>query len=89
MHTQPNRDYVAADRTLQQALMAHLLVNYPTQFSADELTRDLGQPNPRNAAPALEDAITALAAAGVIHRNGDLLVATWTAKYIDDLNEGR
>jgi hypothetical protein len=88
MHTQPNRDLIAEDRSLQQALIAHLLSNYPAQFSPDELKRDLGQPNPDTAAVHVDDAITALVAAGLMHRNGDLVVASWAAKYFDDLIEG-
>lgn len=88
MHTQPNRDLIAEDRSLQQALMAHLLTNYPAQFSPDELKRDLGQPDPETAAVRVDDAITALVAAGLMHRNGDLVVASWAAKYFDDLAEG-
>ena len=88
MHTQPNRDLIAEDRSLQQALIAHLLSNYPAQYSPDELKRDLGQPNPDAAAVRVDDAITALVAAGLMHRNGALVVASWAAKYFDDLIEG-
>lgn len=88
MHHHPNRDLIATDRSLQQALMGHLLTHYPAQFSAEELKRDLGQPEPRAAAVGIEDAITALVGAGLMHRNGDLVVASWAAKYFDDLNEG-
>jgi len=88
MHTQPNRDLIAEDRSIQQALITHLLFHYPVQFSTDELKRDFGQPDPDKAAIHVEDAITALVAAGLMNRNGEFVVASWAAKYFDDLNGG-
>jgi len=74
------------DARTEAAVMRQLLALHPVQLGFDELLRELGIDVARfEQRDAVERAVRELAAAGLLHRNGKLIVPTRAALRLDQL----
>jgi hypothetical protein len=77
------------DATFEAAVLQQLLALHPTQITFGELLRvmtvDSGDFAQRD---ALERAVRDLAASGLLHRNGDVVLPSRAALHFDELLEG-
>jgi hypothetical protein len=80
------RNPVEEDVATEAAVLQQLLFLHPAQLSFDELLRELtGDADDFAERDAVERAVHDLAAAGLLHRNGKLLVPTRAALRCDEL----
>lgn len=74
------------DTTIEAAVLRQLLALHPVQLTAAELAREIGGEPPDFAqADAVERAVRELAAAGLAHRNGDVVIPSRAAIRLDEL----
>jgi hypothetical protein len=74
------------DAATETAVLQQLLFLHPVQLSFDELLRELtGDESDFAERDAVERAVHDLAAVGLLHRNGKLLVPTRAALRCDEL----
>jgi hypothetical protein len=77
------------DAVVEAAVLAQLLFLQPAQLSFDELLRELaGDEDDFGEHDAVERAVRDLAAAGLLHRNGELLALSRAALRFDELLGG-
>jgi hypothetical protein len=71
---------------LQSAVLTIILDAHPAQRSEDELIRELtAEPREVSKRDAVENAIRELVGAGLAHRNGCFVFATYAAVRFDEL----
>jgi hypothetical protein len=74
------------DAAVEAALLMQLLALHPTQVTIGELMREIGAGSEDFARrDAAERAVRDLAAAGLLHRNDDLVVPSRAALRFDEL----
>ena len=78
--TPPAGDEPPAQDILEHGLLHEVLARHPAQLTFDELVRALGEER-----FLVEDAVTALVGAGLLHRHGDFIVASRAAVRFDEL----
>ncbi len=78
------------DAVVEAAVLQQLLFLHPAQLTFDELLRELagGRGGLRRQRDAVERAVRDLAAAGLLHRNGELLAPSRAARRFDELLGG-
>jgi len=80
----------ADDAAIEAAVLRQLLALYPVQMTVDELVRELGEGTENGGAEfalrdAVERAVRELGAAGLLHRNGEVVVPSRAALRFDEL----
>jgi hypothetical protein len=76
----------AQDVTIEAAVLRQLLALHPIQLTVGELTREIGGEAAGFAqADAVERAVHELAAAGLVHGNGDVVIPSRAALRLDEL----
>jgi hypothetical protein len=76
----------AQDITIEAAVLRQLLALHPVQLTAGEIAREIGgEPADFAQADAVERAVRELAAAGLAHRNGDVVIPSRAALRLDEL----
>lgn len=76
----------AHDAIVEAAVLRQLLALHPIQLTVDELAREIGDATEDFAqTDAIERAVRELAAAGLVHRNGDVVMPSRAALHFDDL----
>jgi len=80
----PARD----DTALEAAVLSQLLALHPVQLTLAELIREVaGEPAGFERSDAVERAVRQLTAAGLAHRNGDVVLPSRAALRIEELFE--
>ncbi len=80
------RSPVVQDATIEAAVMRQLLALYPVQMTVDELAREIGGQTADFAqTDAVERAVNELTAAGLTHRNGEVVIPSRAALRLDEL----
>lgn len=80
------RDPQAEDTVLEAAVLRQLLALYPVQLTLAELVREISGENGDFALKdAVERAVRELAAAGLAHRNGEVILPSRAALRLDEL----
>jgi hypothetical protein len=81
-----NRGPSGQDTTIEAAVMRQLLALYPVQLTVEELAREIGGESADFAqTDAVERAVRELVAAGLAHRNGDVVIPSRAALRLDEL----
>jgi len=76
------------DATIEAAVLRQILALHPTQLTAAELRREIaGEDAGFAQRDAVERAVRQLAAAGLVHREGDAIRASRSALRLDELLE--
>jgi hypothetical protein len=81
----------ADDATIEAAVLRQLLALYPVQMTVDELVRELADEETEAGGAdfalrdAVERAVRELGAAGLLHRNGEVVVPSRAALRFDEL----
>lgn len=79
-------DPIREDAALEAAVLRQLLALHPVQLTAAEIVRELaGDPEDFALADAVERAVRDLAAAGLVHRNGEVVIPSRAALRFDEL----
>jgi hypothetical protein len=74
------------DTTIEAAVLRQLLALHPIQLTVGELVREIGgQAGDFAQADAVRRAVGELAAAGLVHRNGDVVIPSRAALHLDEL----
>jgi hypothetical protein len=74
------RKPIEEDETIEAAVLRQLLALHPVQLTLAELVREVaGEPEDFAARDAVERAVRDLAAAGLAHRSGDLVLPSRAA----------
>jgi hypothetical protein len=74
------------DTTVEAAVLRQLLALYPVQLTVDELVREIGGETRDFALEdAVERAVRDLAATGLAHRSGDVVLPSRAALRLDEL----
>lgn len=74
------------DDATEAAVLCHLLALHPIQLSLSELSREItGGPGDFAQRDAIERAVRNLAAGGLLHRSGELLLPSRAALRADEL----
>jgi len=74
------------DAAVEAALLRQLLALHPSQITFGELLREIGAgPEDFAERDAVERAVRDLTAAGLLHRNGDLVLPSRAALRFDEL----
>jgi hypothetical protein len=74
------------DATLQAVVLRQLLALHPIQLTVGELVREIaGEPKDFRLTDAVERAVRDLAAAGLAHRSGDVVLPSRAALRFDEL----
>lgn len=77
------------DDAIEAAVLRHLLSLHPAQIVFDELLREIaGDPEDFAERDAIERAVRDLAAAGLLHRNGEVVLPSRAALRFDELLGG-
>lgn len=77
---------VRDDTTLEAAVLSQLLALHPIQLTLAELVREVaGEAAGFEQCDAVERAVRQLTAAGLAHRNGDVVLASRAALRMDEL----
>jgi hypothetical protein len=77
------------DAATEAAVLQHLLALHPIQLSLAELSREIaGGPGDFAQRDAVERAVRNLAASGLLHRSGELLLPSRAALRADELLAG-
>jgi predicted transcriptional regulator len=80
------RSPIVQDTTVEAAVLRQLLALHPVQLTVDELSREVGgEAEDFAQADAVERAIRELAAVGLAHRNGDVVIPSRAALRLDEL----
>jgi len=80
------RDPAADDEAIEAAVLRQLLALYPVQLTIKELKREIaGEENDFALVDAVERAVRELAAAGLVHRNGEVVLPSRAALRLDEL----
>lgn len=80
------RKPAAEDKAIEAAVLRQLLALYPVQFTLKELDREIaGEESDFALKDAVERAVRELAAAGLVHRNGDVVLPSRAALRLDEL----
>jgi hypothetical protein len=81
-------DPAAEDKATEAAVLRHLLALYPVQLTRKELEREVAGGNGDFAlVDAVERAVCELVAAGLVHRNGDVVLPSRAAMRFYELLE--
>lgn len=81
-----NRGPGAHDTTIEATVLRQLLALYPVQMTVAELAREIDGDNADFAqTDAVERAVRELVAAGLAHRNGDVVIPSRAALRLDEL----
>lgn len=76
----------AEDATVEAAVLRQLLALHPIQLTVGELQREIaGEPDEFALKDAVERAVRELAAAGLAHRSGDVVLPSRAALRFDEL----
>jgi hypothetical protein len=76
----------AEDAALEAAVLRQLLALYPIQLTLGELVREIaGKAKDFSQVDAVERAVRDLAAAGLAHRNGDVVLPSRAALRFEEL----
>lgn len=76
----------AQDTTIEAAVMRQLLALHPTLLTVGELAREIGGEAADFAeTDAIERAVRELAAVGLAHRNGEVVIPSRAALHLDQL----
>jgi hypothetical protein len=76
----------AEDATIEAAVLRQLLALHPIQLTLGDLQREIaGEPEDFAPADAVARAVRDLAAAGLAHRNGDVVLPSRAALRFDEL----
>lgn len=82
------RTTIREDSTLEAAVLRQLLALHPTQLTLAELIREIaGEDAGFAQRDAVERAVQQLAADGLVHRNGDVVLPSRAALRMDELFE--
>lgn len=74
------------DAKLEAIVLRHLLVLHPIQLTVGELVREIAEPGDDFIdRDAVERAVRELAAAGLVHRNGEVVLPSRAALRLDEL----
>lgn len=74
------------DAAIEAAVLRQLLTLYPVQLTQDEVVREVaGEPDEFALRDAVERAVRELCAAGLAHRNGEVVVPSRAALRLDEL----
>jgi predicted transcriptional regulator len=80
------RKPAADDKATEAAVLRQLLALHPAQLTVEELSREIGGERDDFALrDAVERAIHELAATGLAHRNGDVVLPSRSALRFDEL----
>jgi hypothetical protein len=80
------RTPVEDDAAIEALVLRQLLALYPGQLTLEELVRELAAGSEDfNQRDAVERAVRDLAAAGLLHRSGDLVLPSRAARRFDEL----
>lgn len=80
------RNPVEEDAAVEAAVLRQLLALHPVQLTLGELVREIATEPPSFAlTDAVERAVRDLAAAGLAHRSGDVVLPSRAAVRFDDL----
>lgn len=80
------RDPAAEDAVIEAAVLRQLLSLYPVQLTLKELNREIaGEEGDFASKDAVERAVRELAAAGLVHRNGEVVLPSRAALRLDEL----
>lgn len=80
------RNPAAEDRAIEAAVLRQLLALYPVQLTLEELTREIaGGEGGFAVEDAVARAVGELAAAGLVHRNGEVVLPSRAALRLDEL----
>lgn len=80
------RNPSAEDEAIEAAVLRQLLALHPVQLTLDELSREIGGEGADfTSRDAVERAVRELAAAGLVHRNGEVVLPSRAALRLDEL----
>lgn len=80
------RNPAADDEATEAAVLRQLLALYPVQLTLKELSREIaGEEQDFASKDAVERAVRELAAAGLVHRNGKVVLPSRAALRLDEL----
>ncbi len=80
------RNPAADDKATEAAVLRQLLALYPVQLTLKELKREIaGEGDDFALVDAVERAVLELAAAGLVHRNGEVVLPSRAALRLDEL----
>jgi hypothetical protein len=80
------RTPAAEDEAIEAAVLRQLLALYPVQLTLEELTREItGEEGDFASNDAVERAVRELAAAGLVHRNGEVVLPSRAALRLEEL----
>lgn len=80
------RNPAAEDTAIEAAVLRQLLALYPVQLTLEELNREIaGEEGDFALLDAVERAVRELAAAGLVHRNGEVVLPSRAALRLDEL----
>jgi hypothetical protein len=80
------RDPAAEDKAIEAAVLRQLLALYPVQLTLKELDREIaGEESEFALVDAVERAVRELTAAGLVHRNGEVVLPSRAALRLDEL----
>jgi Fe2+ or Zn2+ uptake regulation protein len=72
--------------TLQRSILQTLLLAHPAQRSVEEVLREItDRPDEFSARDAITNALRDLVGAGLVHRHGAFVFATWAAVRFHEL----
>jgi predicted transcriptional regulator len=74
-----------ADIEVEAAVLRLLLIEHQALLTTSEVERELGRQRDAISVDAIERAIDTLAGAGLVNRQGDLLLPSRVALYFDSL----
>jgi hypothetical protein len=80
------QDPAGEDKAIEAAVLRQLLALYPVQLTLKELNREIaGADGDFASKDAVERAVRELAAAGLVHRNGEVVLPSRAALRLDEL----
>lgn len=80
------RNPAAEDEATEAAVLRQLLALYPIQLTLKELSREIsGEEGDFASKDAVERAVRELAAAGLVHRSGEVVLPSRAALRLDEL----
>lgn len=80
------RNPAAEDKAIEAAVLRQLLALYPAQLTVEELNREIaGEEGGFALVDAVERAVRELAASGLVHRNGEVVLPSRAALRLDEL----
>ena len=83
---QDNPSSTSEDRKIQDAVLGLVLAEHPTQLTLPEISREIGGESPGFAdTDAIDRAVRDLISVGLLHRSGNLIVASRAALRFEQL----